>query len=155
MIQRELNKLYFTLNYSYWEKKKMRPGKGSDNTATPLKNQIERKEHTINTCSVYLPSLGRGAVYSFWENRTIELQISARQVRTQAPVVGGLCPLAILKVPSWHFSCEYQMLKTQCVKIFWGKNAHSDLLKHPCYFYLQSLLPHSKRNFVNPFSLQR
>ena len=129
----------------------MGPGKGSDNTATPLKKQIERKQCTIICVRCTCLALGRGACTRFGGT---ELQLCPRQVTTQAPV-GGLCPLAILKVPSWHFPCEYQMLKAQCVKIFWGKNAHSDLLKHPCYFYLQSLLPHSKRNFVNPFSLQR
>lgn len=130
--------------------------KGSHNTITAFNKQTERKRCTANMHLVSLPSSWQGSwpsVCSFWGNRTTAL--CPATVTTQAPVVGGLCPLAILKEPSWHFPCEYQMLKTQCVNIFWGKNAHSDLLKHPCYCYLQSLLLHSKRNCVNPFNLQR
>lgn len=102
-------------------------------------------------CPVCLPDSWQGSwpgVYSFWGNRITAF--CPATVTTQAPVVAGRCPLAILKVPSWHFPCEYQTLKTQCVKVFWGKKAHSNLLKLPCYVYLQSLLPHSKRNCVNP-----
>lgn len=73
MIQRELNNLYFTLNYSYWEKKKMGPGEGSDNTTTPLKKQTERKQYTIICVQCTCLALGRGAVYSFLGNRTTAL----------------------------------------------------------------------------------
>lgn len=123
----------------------------SKNTSASLETEVGRKYCDLNTHVLHKWSVLRAVPVScaHWfgvvgiTRCCQDKHNNSNNNNTRDLSDWGLCPLAIVKMSSWHFSCHCQMFKNKCVCKPSGTRTHT-----PASYSITAIFAHRSSNPV-------